>query len=100
MRLVARGGAAVPQHVVHGGGGGGAVGSDEQLAGVQRARPDLDLLGGVVVQALLAVDAGDEVRVEAQDAVDAQHVGDEVVGEQRQPVEVRGRRQPGQRQVG
>src|SRR3954464_12463447 len=81
--LVARGGAAVPERVVHGGGGGGAVGLDEQLDGVQRAGPDLDLLGRVVREALLLVDAGDELGVEAQDAVDAQHVRDEVVGEQR-----------------
>ena len=36
----------------------------------------------------------DEVRVERQDAVEAQHVGDEVVGEQRQAVQVPAVREP------
>ena len=50
--LVARLGAAVPEHVVDRGGRRGAVGGDEQLDGVQRAGADLDLLGGVVLEQL------------------------------------------------
>src|SRR3954466_2731385 len=46
-RLVARAGAAVPEHVVDGGRGGVPVRRDEQLDRVQRAGADLDLLGGV-----------------------------------------------------
>jgi hypothetical protein len=59
---------------------------DEQLDGVHPATADLDLglrAGGDVLDAL---DAGEEVLVEAQHAVDPQHVRHQVVGEHREPV--------------
>ena len=100
MGLVARRGAAVPEHVVdRGRGGAGRVGLHEQLDGMQRAGPDLDLLRGVVLDQRAGVDARDEVVVELEHAVDAQHVRDEVVGEQGQPVQVVGGGEPGQREV-
>ena len=55
-RLVARLAAAVPEHVVDGGRGRGPVGLDQQFDRVQRAGADLDLLGRVVLDQLLALD--------------------------------------------
>ena len=53
----------------------------EQLDRVDRAGAQLDLLGAAVDEQLAGVDPRLQRRVEAQDAVEAQHVGDEVVGE-------------------
>src|SRR3954466_2597298 len=99
-RLVARLAAAVPEHVVHHCGRRVAVGGDEQLNGVQRARADLDLLRRVVLEQLLRRDPRDQLGVELEHAVEPQDVRDEVVGEQRQPVQVVRRRESRQRQVG
>ena len=58
VRLVARRGAAAPQHPVEGGGGRRRrVRVDEQLDGVQRRRADLDLLARVVLEQRAGVDA-------------------------------------------
>src|SRR4051794_8596323 len=100
MGLVARCGAAVPEDVVDGGGGRVAVGGDQQLDRVQRAGADLDLLGRVVLDQLLGVDAGDQIGIELEHAVDAQDVWHEVVGEQRERTEIAGGRDAGQREVG
>ena len=73
---------------------------DEQLDRVQRAGADLDLLGRVVVEQLATIDPADERRLELEHAVDPQHVRDQVVGEQRQRGDIRGRRDALQVQVG
>ncbi len=52
------------------------------------ARPDLDLLGRAVLDQLPAFDAGHQLGVEPQHAVEPQHVRHEVVGEHRQLIEV------------
>ena len=59
----------------------------DQLARVHRAPADLALLLAGRQQ-LAGVDAGGQGGVVAQHAVHAQHVGHEVVGEDRQAVEV------------
>ena len=55
---------------------------------MHRTRADLDLLGRAVLDQLPALDPADQLRVEPEDAVEPQHMGDEVVGEHRQPLEV------------
>ena len=67
---------------------------------MQGAGSDLHLLGRAVLDQLPAVDAGDERGGEVQHAVEAQHVGDQVVGEHRQPVEVGGARDAGAGEIG
>ena len=59
----------------------------ELFARVQRAGADL-ALGGALRQQLAGVDVGGQLGVVAQHAVHAQHVGDEVVREDREPIEV------------
>ena len=61
---------------------------DEQLDSVDRARPDLDLLGRAVLDQLPALDSRDQLGIEPQHAVEPQHVRHEVVGEHRQLREV------------
>ena len=73
---------------------------DDQLDRVERARPDLDLLAGIVLDQLLALDPLEQRGVVIEEAVEAQHVRDEVVGEHRQPIEVVERRHAGAGEVG
>ena len=65
---------------------------------------DLDLLGRAGSQELLAVDAGGELRRVAEHALHAQHVRDQVVGEERELAEIAecagATPAEGQRQVG
>src|SRR5689334_6695052 len=80
-RLVGRLATAQPQQLVDV--GRAAVGSrgGDELDRVQRAGADLDLLGRSVLDQVTALDALRQCCVEAQDPVEAQDVGDEVVGE-------------------
>ena len=87
-RLVARLSAPVPEELVDFGRAAARTVRDEQLDRVEGARPDLDLLRRAVLDQLLRVDPGHELRLEAQDSVEAEHVGDEVVGEHRELIEV------------
>ena len=70
----------------------------QQLAGAHRAGADLAFLRPGAQQ-LAGVDARREPRVVDEDALDAQDVGDEVVGEDREPVEVGEARDAGQGEV-
>src|SRR4051794_41027429 len=70
----------------------------DQLACVYRARPYLLLLLPRRQQ-LLAIDARGQLCVVAQHAVDAKHVRHEIVGEDREPVEVVELGEPGQGEV-
>ncbi len=79
---------------------GSRVRLDQQFDRVQRDGADLDLLPRVVLEQRAGVDASHEVVVELEHAVDAQDVRDEVVGEQRQAVEVVRGRDARQREVG
>ena len=84
--LVVRGLPAVPEpSVEHARRNAGAAG--DELARVQRAGADLGLLVARRDQ-LPGVDAGGQLGVVAQHPVHAQHVGHEVVGEDREPVQV------------
>ena len=90
--LVARQPAPVPQHVVDRRRRRVAVRGHEQLDGMQRAGPDLDLLRRAVLEQQALLDPPDQALVELEHAVEPQHVRHEVVGEQGQPVHVvRGR---------
>ena len=60
----------------------------EALAGVHGAGPQLALVLAAGRQLLAALDARGELVVVVQHAVRPQHVRDEVVGEDRQPVDV------------
>ena len=96
--LVPRPLTALPQVLVDGRRGQPRpAGRDDQLDGMHRARADLDLLGRAMLDQLLPLDPGHEPRGELQDAVEAQDVGDEVVGEHRQPAQITpsARRRPG-----
>ena len=70
----------------------------QQLAGVHRAAADLALLVARREQ-LAGVDAGGQRGLVAQHAVHAQHVRHEVVGEDREPVEVVELGHAGEREV-
>ena len=97
--LVPRPLTALPQVLVDGRRGTRPAGRDDQLDGMHRARADLDLLGRAMLDQILPLDPGDEPRGEFQDAVEAQDVGDEVVGEHRQPGQIAQLRDAGPVQV-
>ncbi len=96
--LVLRRLTAVPQAVVQH--PRGDIGTRrDQLAGVHRAGPDL-ALGAARGEQLACVDAGGERLLIDQDTLAAQHVGDEVVGEDRQAIEIGEARHSREREVG
>ena len=66
----------------------GVEGGDDLLDGVDGHGPDLDLLGRTVLEELVGLDAGQERVVVAEYAGEAEDVGDEVVGEHGQAIEV------------
>ena len=101
VRLVARRGAAAPEHVVDG--GRGRARRARRRAARRRARAQARIStssGEPCSSSSPRVDPGDERRVELEHAVDAQHVRDEVVGEQRERGEVARGREPVPVQVG
>ena len=55
---------------------------------MQRAGTDLHLLTRVVLDQLLALDPVNQRRVKVEDAVEPEHVRNEVVGEHRQAIEI------------
>jgi hypothetical protein len=66
---------------------------------VHRTGPDLDLLRRPVLEQLTGLDPLYKVWCKGQDSVQAQHVGHEVVGEQRQPRDVVKHGRPGPSEV-
>lgn len=84
-RLVASFAATVPERAIDLGwrewGGGG-----DELDRVDGAGAQLDLLGAAVDEQLAGVDPCLQGGVEAQHAVEAKHVRDEVVGERGEPL--------------
>jgi hypothetical protein len=70
----------------------------DELAGVHRGRTDL-ALGAAGLEELAGVDAAGQLRVVTEHAVHAQHVRDEVVGEDREAVEVGEVGDAGEREV-
>src|SRR5437763_10473801 len=72
--FVARAAAAEPQRLVDLGRATSRTCGDDQLHRTHRAGADLDLRLGAVVDQLLAADPGRERRIEAQDAVQPEHV--------------------------
>ena len=67
---------------------------------MDRAGAQLDLLGRAVDEELAGFDPRGQPRVEPEDAVDPQHVGDEVVGEGGEAVEVAELGEPGAGDIG
>ena len=79
----------------------GEVGGDgKQLDRVEGAGAQLYLLGGAVDEELFGFDPVGQIGVEPEDAVDAEDVGDEVVGEGRQLLDAREVGDAGPVQVG
>ena len=66
---------------------------------MHRTRADLDLLARVVLDQLRSLDAGNELGRERQHTVDSQDVGDEVVREHGEAIEIVKRRGAGSLQV-
>ena len=99
--LVARLAAAVPEHVVDGGRGrvADARATSSSTACSAQARISTSSGESCSIRVSRSI-RPDEVVVEREHAVDAQHVRDEVVGEQRQAVEAGRVGQPGEREVG
>jgi hypothetical protein len=91
--------ASLPQQLIDLRGAGFRPGRDDQLDGMDRAGADLDLLGRVMGDQLLAVDAGHEHGSEAQDPVQAQHVRHQIVREHGERAEVPPSGNPGPFQV-
>lgn len=99
-RLVALGPPTVPEQVVESLRRELRARPRHELDRLDAARADLDLLLGAVHEQLARVDAGQQPGVVGQDAVDAQHVGDEVVGEEREAVEIAEARGAGVMEIG
>jgi len=90
----------LPQELIDSGRGRVLAGGDYELDGVKCAGPDLHLLGRSVLDQLLALDSSNQVLFEEEDPVQAQDMGDEVVGEHRQTIEVGELGRAGASQVG
>src|SRR3954469_20320604 len=87
--------AAVPEPVVERARGDAGL-RGERFAGVHGARADLDLLGAALQELDPLVDLRGELGRVGQDAGEPQDVWDEVVGEDRQAVDVRKVRDTGE----
>ncbi len=90
-RFVLRGLTAVPEDLVYlrgVRGGGQRSRRDDQLDRVHGTRPDLNLLGRSVIDQIPTLDPRHQLWIERQDSVEPQDVGDEIVGEHREAIQV------------